>query len=304
MFQDFIVLMKNRMGVGEPERNATDCFERGQRIVPDSIKNNEDEIPVKQYNIAILQTILLFKRAEARMQVTNKRLIFRAAGRSIGGRTTLQHEYAINEIAGIEARREYKFRFLYFIGGILLLLLTSYIGVFLTSFGYGGLSIVLYLLFFTSAMIAFFTIPKEFALKLALLGVSLGSFNAVIGGFLPSLYTDLLIGMYNPGFAGGGHFAALITVIIFVLYLLTIIVTFFCMFFHFMRPNLVISIKNKVGIGEGPVDIRCRTTKSEGTGFYEVIPTEETDGAIREIGAMIGDIQLLGDLGLEKWMKK
>jgi hypothetical protein len=40
------------------------------------------------------------------------------------------------------------------------------------------------------------------------------------------------------------------------------------------------------------------------SGFAEVIPTEETEGAIREIGAIIGDIQKLGDLGLEKWIKK
>jgi large-conductance mechanosensitive channel len=40
------------------------------------------------------------------------------------------------------------------------------------------------------------------------------------------------------------------------------------------------------------------------SGFAEVIPTKETELAIREIGAIIGDIQKLGDLALEKWVKK
>jgi hypothetical protein len=44
-------------------------------------------------------------------------------------------------------------------------------------------------------------------------------------------------------------------------------------------------------------------SSQNGTGFAEVFPTKETEGAIREIGAMIGDIQKLGDLGIEKWVK-
>ena len=118
--QGFWTSMKNHMGIGDPERNLTDCYERGQRIVPDSIKTNESEIPVKQYDIAVLWTLLKFERAEGRMQVTNKRVIFRACGRSMAGRTTLQHEFAIDEIAGIEARRDYKFSFLHFLGASIL----------------------------------------------------------------------------------------------------------------------------------------------------------------------------------------
>ena len=37
------------------------------------------------------------------------------------------------------------------------------------------------------------------------------------------------------------------------------------------------------------------------TGYNEVLPTEQTNKAIREIGAMISDIQKLGDLAVEKW---
>jgi hypothetical protein len=38
------------------------------------------------------------------------------------------------------------------------------------------------------------------------------------------------------------------------------------------------------------------------SGFAEVIPTDETDNAIREIGAIINDVQKLGDMGVEKWI--
>jgi hypothetical protein len=116
---NFFESMKNRMGIGAPERNATDTYEREMKIVPECISAVENETPVKQYNIAVLRTLLKFERAEGRMQVTNKRVILRAAGRSIGGRTTLQQEFAVNEIAGIEAKRNFKFSFLFLVFAIL-----------------------------------------------------------------------------------------------------------------------------------------------------------------------------------------
>jgi hypothetical protein len=124
---NFFRTMKNRMGIGSPERNATDTYEREMAIVPECISANEHEIPIKQYNIAILRNLLKFERAEGRIQVTNKRIIFRAAGHSIGGRTTLQHEFAVNEIAGIEANNNFKFSFLYLLFAILIIILAFFI---------------------------------------------------------------------------------------------------------------------------------------------------------------------------------
>ena len=274
----FINRMKNRMGIGDPERNATDCYERGQLITPDSIKSNEGEIPIKQYNIAVLRTLWKFERAEGRLQVTNKRLLFRAPGRSIGGRTTLQHEYAVDEIAGIEARRDFKFSLLHLLGGLIVLAFFGYISFWITTWDFkmaASLGVILALLFMAASIILFFMVPKVFLLKLAVLGLGLGSMFMIstTGSVLMRLLTYLLA-----------------------------LIALFGLFLFFMRPNLVISIKNKMGMGEGPVDIRRKTIKAESTGFSEVMPTEETESSIREIGAMIGDIQKLGDYGVEKWL--
>jgi len=119
--------IKNRMGIGSPEKNATDTYEREKKIVPECISAIEDETPVKQYNIAVLRNLLKFERAEGRLQITNKRVVFRAAGRSIGGRSTLQHEFAINNIAGIEANNNYKFSVLYLVFAVIIIGVTSFI---------------------------------------------------------------------------------------------------------------------------------------------------------------------------------
>ena len=118
-FKKLLLSLKNRMGIGDPENDGSGIYERGMLITPDSISSNEGEIPVKQYDVAVLRTRLKFMRAEGRMQVTNKRLLFRATGRSVRGRTTLQHEFAIDDIAGIEARRYFRFSFFDFFCGLI-----------------------------------------------------------------------------------------------------------------------------------------------------------------------------------------
>ena len=85
--------------------------EKDKLIVPDCIKSDQDEVPVKQYDIARLQTLIKGAFAEGRLQVTNKRVLFRSSGRSIAGPTSMQHEFSIEEIAGIEIRKESRFNF-------------------------------------------------------------------------------------------------------------------------------------------------------------------------------------------------
>ena len=104
--------MKARTGMGMPEDNMFSAFEEGMQIVPECINANEGEVPVRQYTIAELKNKIFgitYAKAFGKIQVTNKRVIFRAPGRCITGRTTLQQEFLIDEIGGVEARREYIF---------------------------------------------------------------------------------------------------------------------------------------------------------------------------------------------------
>jgi len=244
-------------------------------IIPDSIRTNEGEIPIRQYNIAILRTWFKFQRAEGRIQVTNKRLLFRAAGRAIAGRTTMQHEYAVDEISGLEVRQEFRFDYWYFLAGSLLMVLFSLLGAGLSLRDSSSIGALIGILAGIGGLAVFFIINKKFWLKLIPLSFSLGGYT---------------MWMTN----GGGTGVIILAFVPFFVMLL-------CWVLFFMRPNLVISIKNKMGSGEGPVDIRRKTMKSESSGFLEVLPTEETEGAIREIGAIINDIQKLGDHGVRKW---
>jgi len=273
------------MGIGDLERNATDTYEQGMLVVPEVIRASEGEIPVKQYNLAILRSLLSFERAEGHLLVTNKRLIFRAPGRSIAGRTTMQHEFAVNDIAGVEAHRNFKFSFLHLIGGILLIMICMMIGAWIVSVNNGmspALGTFIGLLLFAAGMVAFFTTQKEFKFKLAVLGFSLG---AAGGSGIP-----LLSVFSNRNTEGGGILAVLMP--------LAVIAALITLFLFFMRPNLEIKFKPKM-----PAPVINIRRGYGAIGFTEVIPTMETESVIREVGAIIHDLQQLGDLGIEKWTK-
>lgn len=289
--KSFFEKMKNRMGLGDPESNKTDAYEKKKKIVPECIRANEGEIPVKQYEIAKLRNRLIgipYSTARGRMQVTNKRVIFRAPGRCIAGRTTLQHEFAIDEIAGIEARREFSFSFwdLLFgswgvaLGGAVmtwfLLTITNQNPVALTFLGF---------LFGAALICPFFLVKKLWFLKLIGLGGACMSFfttSMALRGFLNGLYI----------FFG----------------ILATIITIFCMVVFAIKPNLVLSIKTKSasdGISikrkKAPFFLFFGGNVEENTGFTEVLPLDDAEKCIREINAMVTDIQKLGDFGIEKW---
>ncbi|MDR0321379.1 MAG: hypothetical protein LBI28_07730 [Treponema sp.] len=401
---NFFASVKNRMGVGSPEQNAADTYERGMKITPDCISAIENETPVKQYNIAVLRTLLKFERAEGRMQVTNKRVIFRASGRSVGGRTTLQHEYDINEVGGIEARKNYKFSFLYLVFAIIIIALASFITSGPSAFSgitslvsskgedvleildlegtnseililghlynaynnekkaiserkkaeenavkameareaiqnlvteYEGNAVTnptrTYLYgrrYLTPQAILDLAIPERdkaiegektaiaefetakkaekktvnsrvFAqISLTILGLIFG-FGGLILFFV--LYKRFGLKLFILIFGNAGFTVCKVATGIFIfgwLFVISVIATIVCVFLFCFRPNLIISIKNKAGKRE-PIDI-----SRKGTGFSEVIPTEETESAIREIGAIICDFQKSGDSALDKWNKR
>ena len=54
--RQFTAKFKNKMGIGTPESNSMGVYERGRKIVPECIATNENEIPIKQYDLAILRT--------------------------------------------------------------------------------------------------------------------------------------------------------------------------------------------------------------------------------------------------------
>jgi hypothetical protein len=298
-----LISFMNRAGIGDPEFGGAGVYERGMLITPDSIKPTEGEIPIKQYNVAVLRTRLKLERAEGRMQVTNKRLLFRATGRSIAGRTTLHHEFAIKNIAGIEVRKDFRFSlFDFFLGCVVLHISAAVFGglIMLMNLGNAILATTFGVIFGIVGAVPVFIWHKKFWIKLMTAGAGLGSMATGV----------VSVGIVSPV---APLFLAPLAII-------SLLIALFSWLLVSFLPNVAFIIKNKMGqSGQGAIEIRRRNGKGGGlfgflltikgdakeeySGFTDVLPTNETEGAIREIGAIINDLQELGDLGIEKWKK-
>ena len=226
----FLQQMKNQMGIGEPETNAAPPYERGMKVVPECVKSSDGEIPVKQYTVAKLRNRFMgitIEKAEGRLEVTNKRVIFRAMGKCISGRTTLQQEFIIDEIGGIEARREFVTTFWDFIIGIFIAGISFAVGG-LPSFilESAGLVTFLALILGIGALVPFFIIKKRWLLKLLCSGFSSGILLSGLG-------------------RGVGESEYIALVLLFIPAISSIIIVLSNIFLYAIRPNLVLVIKNR-----------------------------------------------------------
>ena len=295
---------KNQIGIGDPLVNEGDTFEKNKKIIPDVVKPNDGEVPVRQYEVANLRNRFLgipYMRAIGRVQVTNKRVIFRAPGNCIAGRTSLQHEFAIDEIAGIEARREYVFNFWDFLLALIMLSIGGGIGtgitLGLTNGGYETfLSLVISLILAAGAGALFFMVKKHWLLKLLGLGAAVSP----------------LVAVASINLSGWGEeFVGLITLLLAIPFAIISLLT---VFIYAIRPNLALVIKAKSASASEAIDIRRKKVSIFGflqagaqnesmdhTGYTEILPMDDAEASIRELGAVINDIQKLGDFGIEKW---
>ena len=254
--------------------------EKGKQIVPDCISADQDEVPIKQYDIARLQSLIKVSRAEGRLQVTNKRILFRATGSSLFGPTLLQHEFSIEEIAGVELRKESRFNFL---PTLLLILFSAAIILFVQPFfapiyKKEALGVIFALLLTIAAIFLFFLLRKRTYLRYIIM--------SMIVGALPLGTFDLLETALGSG-------SSIITTAYTVM-LLAYCGSLFCLAF---APNLVVRVITKGG--SPSVEIRRKDSifsfqHNEYTGVSQVMPGPEAELAMKELGAVIREVQQTG----------
>ena len=300
-FRQWWTALMNRMGIGDPESNSDGVYERGMQIVPDNLALNEGEVPVRQYDVAVLRSRLKFQRAEGRLQVTNKRLLFRATGRSVRGKTTLQHEFALDDLKGFEIHKDYRFSFLDLLAALLCVAIVG--GLF------GGIvtgllrtnvvfACLLGLVMGLAGAAPFFLLFRQFFLKM-LCGA------AGTGAAVSAFAAARVMAQYRDAF-GWSLLSGLCTIVM----VISVVVLILGIFLFCMKPNLIFDFKTMGG--GAPIQIRRKRSlffnfssdRNEYTGFNEVLPAADTERALREVGALINDIQKMGDRAIEQWKSR
>ena len=243
--------------------------ERNKQIVPDCINSDRDEVPIRQYDIARLQSWIIGAFAEGQLQITNKRILFRSIGFSLFGKNSLQYEFSLEEISGVEIRKEARFHFSTFL--ILLLITLAICCVFRP----------LISPIYSSSFLGFiFSV-----LMLAGAGITTLVFKK--RKFISHL---ILSGCLTGSFLTTGSVQNAIGAIVALLFVFNMILLVFA-------PNLVIAIKTKGGTPS--IEIRRKdgwfsVHKNEYTGFSQVMPGPDVDKAMSELGAIIREVQQTG----------
>lgn len=276
---------RNQAGVAEDGGHHANPYERDMPIVPACIEPEENEIVVKQYDIAKLRTRLKFMKAEGRLQVTNRRVLFRAAGTSLTGNILQEHQFNLDEIGGIEMHKDYKFSILSFLGcyAVNALALTA-VKMLLAKTGSNS-TFIIGLILGIVGLVPTFVVYKRFGLKL---------FAAVIAS------SALGLAVLAAKSDGARTLTGFLLLVAELIYLINVIIICFV-------PNLVIKIKTKgatgaVVIGSQKTMFR-RKSGDDYSGFVEVMPWKDTFMAMNELGTMIDDLQKHGDYAIEKWSR-
>ena len=300
----FLSSFIEKSGIASPFNNRDAIYERGQQITPDNVSLENGEIPVKQYNVGILRSKWKLQRSEGRLQITNKRVLFRATGYSPMGKTTYQHAFSLDKIDGIEIRKDHRVKVSNLLFILLLNLLTLIYGLIFRSYVRSDFVNV--------------SAGGQVILSTLSLGLAIGSilyflfkknkfFQKMLFTYASIIFTVMLqLLVSNLLYSNVTEYATTVLAISIALnYFVVLLCYIISAFFFVIPPNLMIEIKTSSG--SPAIQIKHKQISfiwhksEEFSGFDEILPWEDTDLAIREVATIIDDIKTLGDFAVEKW---
>lgn len=260
--------------------NGDAVYENDLLVVDQCIVPTEQEIPIRQYNIARLSTPL-WKKAYGRLQVTNKRLVFRSTGKSLAGPIMIENEFSLEELGGIEIKTDYRFN--------ALTLILSGLGILLLSALYAWFSG----LFLKWSMKAMAATPSVIFAILTILAA------AAFVVLVRRGYLFKAVAMNACGISLAMIAAVKSSAFVTALAVIAFIVGIVMWIYSGIVDDLHILIKAKGAVGTMEIGRKLRT--DERSGFSIVRPWKDTEIAIRELGALLDDVKRFGDAGIDKW---
>lgn len=254
----------------------------------------EGESTVRTYHCTYYREKALGLKSGGFLGITNKRVIFQAAGDTPSGLSLIQSEVPIADVSGINSFKGTYFNLFSLLGALLLaVMVMSIIPVLLTALSYVLESYTFFKiigwLLAIGAFIGSFFLSVKIIWRTGLVGVAAGALLSLAGiGLL-----DVLSALAG---AGVGRFWILLPL------LATLIYMFMCAAWYARRPTFSLEI-NSSGGSSTPISI------SNAGGFMHMsalntpnaLPGRDAEKMLHEIGALITDIQTLGDYGIAKW---
>jgi len=289
---------------------------RNKDLLKDKITPAEGEVSVRTYYCTYYLSRLLGLEAWGYLGITNKRVIFQALGTSNAGSSVIQSELPIADVSGISSYKGTFFSFGHlatafaaaWIAAITVFMLTALFGTIvitlivrysqsieLSSNSYVVLQVIGWILGIGGAL-ASLGLARHSLWRPMLTAISAVGFGVAAGGSLIGGLVSLLFSQN----AGANTLAAFSFFLAFVM----VIYTLFCIFWYARRPTFSLAISSKGG-SDTPISI----SGASGLGLFNVSagkaltaePAADAELMLQELGAVILDVQMLGDMGINKW---
>lgn len=271
-----MIPVRNLLGFSREDRVSPmgDCYERNKKIVPDLIQPCGQEISIRQYDLCCCRSLLRGLWQEGKMQVTNKRVLFRLSGRNWVGKVQTSVEFSLDEIAGMDIRTSNKLSGVTVLINILLCCLFAGLGTGLIQLTPKGGAVIGFLLL----LLAHVFVRRHYYFKFMLTAFCIPCMAAAMA-------------LWQNGF---WKFMMGATGVLLIVYLLI----------SSLKPSLDISVLAKCNTS-GPIEIKRQSIWEKMFAFgMEVLPGKDAVRAMDEVGTMINDIQRFGDYGIEKWKEE
>lgn len=267
----------------------------------------EGEISIKTYLCTAFNSFLFGIKANGYVEVTNKRLLFQALGTgTLKSPSVIHSEVPISKVVGINIYKGKAFNLLRLLAGFLLTMLITFVTGLLTAFVLSFLDdspVIYQMLVWTMFLAAIFFAyiynktggtdddslgldAKDDSLKeLAIAALGLGAMLSLVKGAMG--YRDIY---------GSAKIAIPVCLVAFIymLYRYSKKPAFSLMVHSKSGSNAIVRIAGPAPMGIGSAASKALTAK----------PAKDSMLVLKELGALVTDIQNNGDFGIEKWAIK
>lgn len=287
------------------------------QLLGKSLTPAEDETTVRTYHCTSLSSRLLNLKAQGYLVVTNKRVIFHAYGSSYTGASVLQSEVPIEDISGITHYKGTIFSISHLFTALaVVFFLTPFLfGVFAGMFSiamiffqaFSSILQIIWLVLGVIVAVSSFSISSRKIWRLITLMAGIALLNiAVTGGsaglvnMLADLGENLFIDTINMA---NGAVSAITSLIGALASFGFGIYSLFCIYMYTQRETISLAIGSKGG-SSTPIAISGISGFGHNAAAVKALtaePAADVDAMIKELGAMITDIQTIGNYGIEKW---
>jgi len=263
-------------------------------LLAGSVVPAEGELTIRTYHCTYYRNKELGLKSGGFLGITNKRVIFLAEGETRSGKSVIQSEVPIADVSGINSYKGTCFNILSMLGVLMLSWLTmALVPAILTTLSYTLESYAFFQvvgwILVLGGIVSSFLLSVKSLWRTVLVGVSAGALLSLAG-----LSALNLLSMVTGN--GRGNLWIFLLVIGALIYL------FMCAAWYARQPTFSLEI-NSSGGSSTPIHI------ASGGGFLNMapasapnaLPGRDAETMLKEIGALITDIQTLGDYGIAKW---